>query len=111
MGKRRPRTNPTPHVVRLIKEREMLYLSAMVLGVGFAVSVAAVACGLAQGRAVAAALEGAARQPEAAGRLTSLMIIGLAFIESLVLYAFVFALLLYLRMPPTAEVLKLATGK
>ena len=89
----------------------MSYLVAMALGVGFAVTVAALACGLAQGRAVVAALEGAARQPEAAGRLTSLMIIGLAFIESLVLYAFVFALLLYLRLPPTAEIIKLLGGK
>ena len=85
----------------------MLYLFAVALGAGFAVSVAALGCGLAQGRAVAAALEGTARQPEAAGRIQTLMIIGLAFIESLTLYAFVFALLLYLRMPDTAAIVKL----
>ena len=88
----------------------MLYLFAIALGAGFAVSIAALGCGLAQGRAVAAALEGTARQPEAAGRIQTLMIIGLAFIESLTLYAFVFALLLYLRMPATEEIIKLAGG-
>ena len=65
----------------------MLYLFGLALGVGFGVAVAAFGCGLGQGRAVAAALEGTARQPEAGGRLMVLMILGLAFIESLTIYA------------------------
>ena len=40
-----------------------------------------------QGRAAAAALEGIARQPEAAGEIRVLLIISLALIESLVIYA------------------------
>jgi F-type H+-transporting ATPase subunit c len=84
----------------------MLYLFGLVLGVGFGVAIAAVGCGLAQGHAVAAALEGAARQPEAAGRLTTLMILGLAFIESLTLYAFVAGLLLSSKLPATTDIIK-----
>ncbi len=88
----------------------MLYLFGLALGVGFGVAIAAFGCGLGQGRAVAAALEGAARQPEAAGRLTTLMILGLAFIESLTIYALIFGFLLSSRLPATADVLKLITG-
>jgi F-type H+-transporting ATPase subunit c len=83
----------------------MLYLFGLVMAYGFAVPVAAFAGGLAQGRAVSAALEASARQPEAAGRLLSLMVIGLAFIESLTLYALVISLILLGKLPSTDAVL------
>ncbi len=54
-------------------------------GFGFAIAVAGGAIG--QGRIAAAAVEGAARNPGAAGRIQTLMILGLALIESLVLFA------------------------
>lgn len=60
------------------------------LAAAIAISVAAVGGAMAQGRAVAAALEALARNPEA--KVTGPMIIGLALIESLVIYAFVVAL-------------------
>jgi F-type H+-transporting ATPase subunit c len=50
-----------------------------------------VGCGLAQGKAVAAACEGIARNPQAAGEIRTTMIIGLALIEALVIYALVAA--------------------
>ena len=50
--------------------------------------------GLGQGRTAAAALEGISRNPGAASRIQTPMIIGLALIESLVLLAFVVAFLL-----------------
>jgi F-type H+-transporting ATPase subunit c len=43
-------------------------------------------CGLAQGKAIAAAVEGMARNPGAAKAIQLAMLIGLAFIESLALY-------------------------
>ncbi|MBM4357333.1 MAG: ATP synthase F0 subunit C [Deltaproteobacteria bacterium] len=66
------------------------------LGVAAAFAIAAAAIGgtTAQGRATSAALEGIARQPSAAGRIQTPMILGLALIESLVLFAFVVAFLL-----------------
>lgn len=54
-------------------------------------AIAAVGCGLGQGRAVAAACEGIARNPQAAGEIRLTMIIGLALIEALVIYSLVAA--------------------
>lgn len=59
------------------------------IGAGLAIGVAALGGALAQGRAAAAALEGIARNPQASGKLFTPMIIGLALIESLVIYALV----------------------
>jgi F-type H+-transporting ATPase subunit c len=46
-------------------------------------------CGLGQGKAVASAVEGMARNPGAAKAIQLAMLIGLAFIESLALYEIV----------------------
>lgn len=58
---------------------------------GFALAIAAAACGLAQGKAVASACEGVARNPGAAKIIQLFLILGLAFIESLVLYVLLIA--------------------
>jgi F-type H+-transporting ATPase subunit c len=62
-------------------------LKAIAAGVGFAIAVFGGALG--QSRIGAAACEGAARNPGAAGRIQTMMILGLALIESLVLFALV----------------------
>ncbi len=64
------------------------------LGAGLAMGLAVLGGGLGQGRAVAAALEGISRNPGAAPRIQTPMILGLALIESLVLFAFALAFLL-----------------
>lgn len=56
-----------------------------------ALAIAAAACGLGQGKAVVAACEGIARNPQAAGNIRTTMIIGLALIEALVIYVLVVA--------------------
>ena len=56
-----------------------------------ALAIAAAGCGLAQGKAVVAACEGIARNPQAAGNIRTTMIIGLALIEALVIYVLVAA--------------------
>jgi F-type H+-transporting ATPase subunit c len=61
---------------------------------GVAIGVAALGGTLAQGRATAAALEGISRNPGAAPRIQTAMILGLALIESLVLFAWAMAFLL-----------------
>ncbi len=58
---------------------------AIAAGIGFAIAVFGGAIG--QSRIGAAACEGAARNPGAAGRIQVMMILGLALIESLVLFA------------------------
>jgi len=57
-------------------------------------AIAAGLCGLGQGRAVASAVDAMARQPGAAARIQTAMIIGLALIESLAIYTLVIALIL-----------------
>jgi F-type H+-transporting ATPase subunit c len=64
------------------------------IGAGLAVGLAVLGGGLGQGRAAAAALEGISRNPGAAPRIQTPMILGLALIESLVLFAFFIAFLL-----------------
>jgi F-type H+-transporting ATPase subunit c len=53
---------------------------------GFAMAIASSLCGLAQGKAIASAVEGMARNPGAAKAIQLAMLIGLAFVESLALY-------------------------
>lgn len=64
------------------------------IGSGLAIGAAAFGGALGQGRAAASALEGIARNPGAAGKLLTPLILGLALIESLVIYAFVIAILI-----------------
>ncbi len=64
------------------------------LAAGIAIGVAAAGGAVGQGRAAAAALEGIARNPNASGKIMTPMILGLALIESLVIYALVIAFML-----------------
>ena len=68
--------------------------SALAIGAAIAIGLAVLGGGLGQGRAAAAALEGISRNPGAAPRIQTPMILGLALIESLVLFAFIIAFLL-----------------
>jgi F-type H+-transporting ATPase subunit c len=63
----------------------------LALGAGLGLGIAAAGCGVGQGRAVASALESIGRNPNAAGRIQTPMIIGLAFMESLTIYALIIA--------------------
>ena len=70
-----------------------------VLAAGIGMAIASGLCGLGQGRATAAAVDAMARQPGAAGRIQTAMIIGLALIESLAIYVFVIAAILLFVQP------------
>ena len=56
------------------------------LAVAIGMGAAAFGCGLGQGRVASAACEGMARNPGAAGAIRAAMILGLVFIETLVLF-------------------------
>ena len=77
----------------------MLYLGMLALAVGLGLPIAVIGAGLGQGKAAAAALEGIARQPEAASKIQTVMIIALALIESLVIYALLMFFLLNTKLP------------
>jgi F-type H+-transporting ATPase subunit c len=70
-----------------------------VLVAGLAMAFAAGLCGLGQGKAIAAAVDAMARQPGAAARIQTAMIIGLALIESLAIYVLVVAMILLFVQP------------
>ena len=61
------------------------------LGVGLTVGLAAFGSAFGQGRASAAALEGIARNPAAAGKIQVPMILALVFMEALTLFCFIVA--------------------
>ncbi len=61
------------------------------IGAALAIGLAALGGGLGQGRAAAAALDGIARNPQASGKIFVPMIVGLALIESLVIYGLIVA--------------------
>ena len=64
------------------------------LGAGLAIGLAVLGAAIGQGRAAASAVEGVSRNPGASDRIQTLMILGLALIESLVLMALVIAFML-----------------
>src|SRR6266478_6268445 len=70
------------------------------LAAGLGLGIAAFGAALGQGRATAAAMESIGRNPNSADRIFTPLIVGLALMEALALYAFVIAILLYGKVPP-----------
>jgi F-type H+-transporting ATPase subunit c len=64
---------------------------AIPLGAGAAIGIAGGLCGLGQGKATASAVEALARNPGARPGIFIFLLLGLALIESLALYALVIA--------------------
>ena len=69
------------------------------IAAALSVGVAALGCGIGMGSAVGGACTGTARNPEASGKITVTMIIGLALIESLTIYGLVISLILLYANP------------
>jgi F-type H+-transporting ATPase subunit c len=72
----------------------MLYFAMLAIAVGLGLPIAVLSAALGQGKVGASAMEGIARQPEAAGKIQLAMMIALGFIESLVIYALLMFFLL-----------------
>ena len=83
----------------------MIYLAVLAFGVTLGLPIAVIFASRAQGSATSTALEGIARQPEATGQIQTAMIIGLALIESLVIYALLMFFILQAKLPE-GEMLK-----
>ncbi|MBI2901951.1 MAG: ATP synthase F0 subunit C [Planctomycetes bacterium] len=73
--------------------------AALVLGLG----LAAFGGALGQGRAIAGAVEAVARQPEAGGRIQGMLMIGLAFIETLTIYVLLICFMWGGKLDPLAH--------
>ncbi|UCE18836.1 MAG: F0F1 ATP synthase subunit C [Gemmatimonadota bacterium] len=67
------------------------------LGAGLSIGLAALGTGIGMGFLVGKSVEGIARQPEAIDKIRTTMIIGIAFIEALALYALVISFLLVFK--------------
>ena len=67
---------------------------ASIISAALAVSFGAIGPALGEGRAVAAAMDAIARQPEAANTISRTLFVGLAMIETMAIYCLVIALLL-----------------
>ena len=80
-------------------DNEFTMKSYYAIGAGLAMGLAAIGGSMGQGKAAAAALEGIARNPGASGKLFTPLILGLALIESLVIYAFVIAIMITTKLP------------
>ena len=71
------------------------FLKAMcAIGAGLCMGIGAIGPAIGEGNAVGKALEGMARQPEAAGNLRTNMILGCAITETTGIYSLVIALLI-----------------
>ena len=76
-------------------EFNMYFLKAMcAIGAGLCMGIGAIGPAIGEGNAVGKALEGMARQPEAAGDLRTNMILGCAITETTGIYSLVVALLI-----------------
>ncbi len=75
------------------------YYSMAVIGCGIAIGVAAFGASIGQGIGLSKACEGIARNPGASGKITTTLIIGLAMIESLAIYALVVVLIVLFMNP------------
>jgi F-type H+-transporting ATPase subunit c len=62
------------------------------IGAGIAIGFAALGTGIGMGSGLSKACEGVARNPGVSGKITTTLIIGLALIESLCIYALIIAL-------------------
>jgi F-type H+-transporting ATPase subunit c len=78
------------------------------IAAGFGMAIGSFGTGLGQGLAVKSAVEGVARNPGASGKIMTIMLIGLAMIESLAIYVFVVAMIILFANPFTAQVMQLA---
>jgi F-type H+-transporting ATPase subunit c len=81
---------------------QTLYIGLGYIAAGFGAGICLIAAAYGISRLASAALEGTARQPEAAGDLRTSMIIPAALIEGLGLFALVICLLLALKKGPEA---------
>jgi len=89
------------------------FFSILVFAAGFGIAIAAFGGSIGQGWGLKSSTEGIARNPEASGKITVTMLIGLAMIESLVIYTLVVELILLYAYPmakPIAKFVGLEVG-
>lgn len=87
----------------------MEFFAWCVLAAGIGMGIGSFGTGIGQGLAIQKAVEGVARNPGASGKIMTIMLIGLAMIESLAIYVFVVAMIILFANPFTDTVVQLLT--
>jgi len=77
-----------------------LYFGLLGLGVALMLPLAAVGCAIGEGLIFASAIQGIARQPEAAGKIQTTMYVCFALVETLFIFTLVFFFVLKSQLPP-----------
>jgi F-type H+-transporting ATPase subunit c len=81
------------------KDNSVWFFTLVCAGCVVGLGLAAFGCGLGMGSAINGSVEGISRQPEAHDKIQTLLLIGLAFIESLIIYVLVISLILLFANP------------
>jgi F-type H+-transporting ATPase subunit c len=85
----------------------MEFFAWCVMAAGIGMGLGSFGTGIGQGLAIQKAVEGVARNPGASGKIMTIMLIGLAMIESLAIYVFVVAMIILFANPFTATVVEM----
>jgi len=85
----------------------MEFFAWCMLAAGLGMGLGSVGTGIGQGLAIKAACEGVARNPGASGKIMTIMMVGLAMVESIAIYCFVVAMIILFANPMKADVLTL----
>ncbi len=93
-----------------MEAQALQFFIACATAAGFGMAIAAFGCGIGQGIGLRSAVEGIARNPESSGKVTVTLLIGLAMIESLAIYALVVALILIYAHPQAGTIAALFAG-
>ena len=83
----------------VVKAAGLWVFFGIAIACGVGIGLAALGTGIGMGNAINGALQGTARNPEAGGKIMTTMIIGLALIESLCIYALVICFILVFKIP------------
>ena len=85
----------------------MEFFAWCVVAAGIGMGLGSFGTGIGQGLAIQKAVEGVARNPGASGKIMTIMLIGLAMIESLAIYCLVVAMIILFANPFTDTVVQM----
>ena len=90
-----------------VKAAGLWVFFGIAIACGGGIGLAALGTGVGMGNAINGALQGTARNPEAGGKIMTTMIIGLALIESLCIYALVICFIMVFKIPDMGKLFDL----
>lgn len=88
-----------PEAAKPTDASHLSFYAYVELGCALGIGLAALGTGIGMGHAVGGAVQGIARNPETMGKIMTTMILGLALIESLAIYALVIIFILLYTNP------------